>query len=334
MGRDKASLPLFGGVLWERQHDFLRTVAGPVFRSVAHGESGGDGILVDESPSPGPLAGIGAALDVMPHEWLLVLAVDVVGVTRPMVEDLYRRRVPGGVAAARVKGEAQPLLAVWHRDVRTVVHEALTHERRAVRDVLSRVPVRLIDFPAASDEILGHLNTAEDLTDYERRSARRWIQVVGPSGSGKTSILTGLIRRLQMAGESAVAVKVSHHPVQQEAGQDTKALAGAGARAAWLLGSDGLFREGPAGPADLLPLASAGWLVVEGGRSWPTPKVALARGEAPPVAPPVLAVVGPTPDGSSLHFEATLPDEAAAVADFLFTHRLALSVPLSEIPRG
>ena len=335
MGRQKAHLPMGGGFLWERQYAFLSTLADPVFRSVAYSEADGDGVLVDKSPSPGPLAGIAAALSTMAGEWLLVLAVDIVGVTRPMVEELYRHRVPGGVVQARFHGQAQPLLAVWHRDVRPMVHDALARDRRAVREVLERVPVRIVDFPAVWEDAAAHLNTPRDLDDYERRSARRWLQVVGFSGSGKTTVLAHLLTRLQAAGESAVVVKVSHHAVQQHVGLDTRTLLRAGAQDAWLLGSDGLFREGPAGPLDLLPLASAAWLLVEGGRGWATPKVVLARDDWPSVAPPVLAAVGRNPEGRApLTVAVNLPDEAQAASDFLFAHRLALSVPLSEIRNG
>ncbi|MGC8487143.1 MAG: molybdenum cofactor guanylyltransferase, partial [Clostridia bacterium] len=101
MGRDKGIIAIDGMPLWERHWELLGTVARPRYRTVPSGQPPGEGILPDPAPSPGPLPGIAAALAAMPGDWLLVLAVDLIGVDARIVEHLYRERVTGGVVMPR-----------------------------------------------------------------------------------------------------------------------------------------------------------------------------------------------------------------------------------------
>ena len=334
MGRDKSALVLDGELLWKRQFDVLASVSRPVFRSVPYGHPPDDGVLPDPMVSPGPLPGIANALEAMPTDWLLVLAVDVPGVNDDVVRRLFSDRVEGGVVMARVAGEAQPLLAVWHRAVLSVIRERLGAGERAVRTVLARVPTRVVDLAPPLAASLAHFNTPEDLAVYEAGRRRRWLQVVGYSGVGKTSVLTHLLRRLAASGESAATVKVSHHPVQDKAGGDTARLRASGADTTWLVGPDGLFREGPVGPEDLVMAASGAWLLVEGGRSWPTPKIVIGNAGWPAHAPPVVGSVGGAEALAPHHLAVRMPDGAEQAAEWIFGHRFQLSVPLDEVRHG
>lgn len=155
----------------------------------------------------------------------------------------------------------------------------------------------------------------------------RWLQVVGYSGVGKTAILARLARRLQADGQTILAIKVSHHTLPAEGG-DTGRLLAAGAAGAALLDEAGRWRwiGPPAWLPALLPGAPVDWVLVEGGRHWPTSKVILAAAAWPAHNGPVLGSVGPSPGLAPWHLTAALPAEAEEAAAWIYGHRTVLSV--------
>ncbi len=125
MGRDKASLEVGGRRLLEWQVDRMRGAGvGPVWISVgpdghpAEGWPGltGVGWVPDPESDGGPMTGIGAVLDRVGTEWLLVMAVDLPGMTSGFLGGLLgqRRRDAGretGVVPMTDRG-MEPLCAV------------------------------------------------------------------------------------------------------------------------------------------------------------------------------------------------------------------------------
>jgi len=138
----------------------------------------------------------------------------------------------------------------------------------------------------------------------------QWLQVVGWSATGKTTLLTAVIRLAVAEGAQVAAVKWSHHPLAPStpkplAATDTGRLAAAGAGLVYRIAPDGyevLVQCGasrvvaqPASLADYLRMwrqLEVDWLVVEGGRTLPTPKIVLAPGREPEVSDPVVLWVG------------------------------------------
>jgi molybdopterin-guanine dinucleotide biosynthesis protein A len=164
-GRDKAWLPWAEGdgptvPLWVRQRRLLAEVADPVWRAVRYGTPPAPDAWVDERPGEGPLPAIGRALAAGP-EWWLVLAVDLPGARRELLESLWAARLEGGVTLPESSGIRQPLMAVWHRDVLPAVEALLGRGERRVETVLATVPTRVVSLPA-HDPALTNVNTPED----------------------------------------------------------------------------------------------------------------------------------------------------------------------------
>ncbi len=151
------------------------------------------------------------------------------------------------------------------------------------------------------------------------------VSVVGPAGAGKTALLEKLVRELGRRGYRVACVKHSHHTglLPDLTGSDTERLARAGAQAVGLA-APGLLclRRADGGEWPLAMLASlfrglADLLLTEGYRSEPTAKVLVAteRHSHLPVGGPVLAVVGPAPEGwAGPTFD---PDDVEGLARFL-----------------
>ncbi len=182
----------------------------------------------------------------------------------------------------------------------------------------------------------------------------RWLQVVGWSNTGKTTLLTALVQMARRDGQRVAAVKWSHHPIgdtgADTGGKDAERLYGAGARPVFRVGADGWVEMGeghalhetagaapqsPTVPQSLrerLGMLAVDWLLVEGGRRLPTPKIVLAPGEVPDVAPPVVLWLGGGPDTGELagmrHAAYRSPDAACRL---IWTTRLDVSAPLDRI---
>jgi len=333
LGQDKSLVRWRWDPLQERQRRLLRSVAGTVWESVGWGASPAPHLLVDEEANAGPLAPIRQALSRMEGPWLLVLAVDLPEVSPVLLARLWRRRLPGGVTLPAAGGRWQPLCALWHRETLPYVEAAwLKGERRVLAPLEQGCPVRVVELRRGEQVWLTNINTAADILGA---TAPRWIQVAGYSGSGKTRMLARLVARLAAAGETAEVWKISHHPVApRQPGRDSFSLLQAGARAAWVWGDGGLLAHGHLDPERLASGTATSWLVVEGGRRWPTPKILLVAETWPEHEGPVLATAGkggPQRELNSLHCDAALPDEAERVADWLFEHRFWVSVPVREV---
>lgn len=162
----------------------------------------------------------------------------------------------------------------------------------------------------------------------------RWLQIVGYSNTGKTRILLALLEGLRSRGETAHVVKLTHHSVRAldglaPAAKDADLLTSGGSLATIVLARDGFLWQGQRALPDLLAMAAeaADWLLVEGGRDWPTPKVLLTDGRPVTVRGPVTAVVGADtdvpPSFSGPRARISLPDEALSAAEWVFQHREA-----------
>ena len=125
MGQDKARLVDGAGrELWQGRLDLLRELgAGEVMISCREDQrylaGSGARLVFDRWKEAGPLGGIVSCLEAMEAPRLLVLGVDLPGVTRKMLECLLEaaaggipRGIPGG-AVFRRDGFLEPLVAVY-----------------------------------------------------------------------------------------------------------------------------------------------------------------------------------------------------------------------------
>jgi molybdopterin-guanine dinucleotide biosynthesis protein A len=136
MGRDKAALLIAGEPLWRHQLASLRATE-PVELFISGKSDGpyadyGVEILTDEIPDCGPLGGIAASLRRCTSDRLLVLAVDMPGMTpeflRSLVAESERTAVgivPSAAADGRQQAGLEPLAAVYPRAALAIAEDCL-----------------------------------------------------------------------------------------------------------------------------------------------------------------------------------------------------------------
>jgi molybdopterin-guanine dinucleotide biosynthesis protein MobB len=163
------------------------------------------------------------------------------------------------------------------------------------------------------------------------RGDARWLQLVGWSDSGKTRVLEAVTALLSLRGVRVLAVKYTHHPVAEPA-KDTGRLTEAGARATVLWGPDLVRVEARQIPLGVVVRwTEPDWIVVEGGRGWPTPKVLVGLTGWPPARDPVVASLGPLPPASSMHWPGRADQDPEGAARWLLDRADAVTGSWREI---
>jgi molybdopterin-guanine dinucleotide biosynthesis protein B len=125
---------------------------------------------------------------------------------------------------------------------------------------------------------------------------------------GKTTLLERAVRSLESRGLRVLAVKSSHHDLDDRVGSDSDRLAQAGAQGVLLLAPNGMMlgMVPPLQPEDLLPLLASRYdaALIEGGKTMPFPKVELIADQ--PAMLPHHAVVGTLARGTTPECPLTL----------------------------
>jgi len=117
MGRDKATIEFEGRPLWKRQLEILRAV-GPerIFVSARIRPSWLPDeveLLLDDSPSRGPLSGLAKALATIQTTHLLALAVDMPFITSEQLGVLCGLAAEGRGVVPVIAERAEPLAAIY-----------------------------------------------------------------------------------------------------------------------------------------------------------------------------------------------------------------------------
>jgi molybdenum cofactor guanylyltransferase len=129
MGADKATLLLGGKPLWQHQ---LQVLSG--MRPVALWVSARDvlpwcppeiEVVVDKTPSRGPLSGVAAALGRLQTSHLLVFAVDLPQMTTEHLRKLWSLSQPGTGVIPLNGGYFEPLCAIYPVEAAAVAEAAL-----------------------------------------------------------------------------------------------------------------------------------------------------------------------------------------------------------------
>jgi molybdopterin-guanine dinucleotide biosynthesis protein A len=137
MGQDKAWLEMGGQPLIARA---LCTVRNSGIQEVLiSGRAGTDysalgcPVLLDLEPGCGPLAGIERALAAATSPLVLVLAVDLPGITSAFLRKLAAHCDSLTGAVPKIRGELQPLAAIYPKRCHFIVRDCLFKFRRAAR---------------------------------------------------------------------------------------------------------------------------------------------------------------------------------------------------------
>jgi molybdopterin-guanine dinucleotide biosynthesis protein A len=149
MGADKALLLLDGSPLIA--HVLARL--SPLFREImivgdSNGAYGRFGVPVvpDPRPDEGPLAAIRTALESTAAPVIFCCACDMPFIEPPLVERLIAIAGDGApVVVPRLRGEPEPLCAVYGRTLLPTIEEVLASGKRSIRDVLDRAATRYVE---------------------------------------------------------------------------------------------------------------------------------------------------------------------------------------------
>jgi molybdopterin-guanine dinucleotide biosynthesis protein A len=121
MGRDKATIVFRGQPLWQRQFQILQELRpAKIFTSARSAPSWWPletELLLDEPPSRGPLSGLTIALQRMQTSHLIALAVDMPFMTSEHLRRLCSLALPGRGVVPVVDERAEPLAAIYPREV-------------------------------------------------------------------------------------------------------------------------------------------------------------------------------------------------------------------------
>jgi len=132
MGRDKATIIFRGEPLWKRQLDLLRGLRPEKIFVSARKElswlPADTELLLDESPSRGPLSGLTRALERMQTSHLVALAVDMPFMTSKQMRDLWSAATIGCGVLRMIAERAEPLTAIYPREVRNEFAAALASD--------------------------------------------------------------------------------------------------------------------------------------------------------------------------------------------------------------
>lgn len=171
MGRDKATIVFQGEPLWQRQLDLLRGLRPEKIFVSARNElswlPADTELLLDESPSRGPLSGLTRALASMRTSHLVALAVDMPFMTTEQMRVLWGVAAPG-CGVLPVTGErAEPLAAIYPREAGGDFALALAGDdfslQRLGRRLVQLGKLRILEVSRGDEELYRSVNESIDL---------------------------------------------------------------------------------------------------------------------------------------------------------------------------
>ena len=122
-------------------------------------------VIDDDEGGQGPLDGLRTALHHSASELTAIIAVDLVRVSRAVVDHMISALAPSDVVAAAVgrSGQRQGLISVWRTtEARQVVDSWFANGERSIHGLLSTIDVRWVE---VDDDVLRNVNTPGDLTE-------------------------------------------------------------------------------------------------------------------------------------------------------------------------
>ncbi|ASV72877.1 Molybdopterin-guanine dinucleotide biosynthesis protein MobA [Thermogutta terrifontis] len=125
----------------------------------------------DLSPGQGPLGGLITALDDLREPWMLLLSCDLVLVKASWIDRLMSARRANSLAVAFHHDVWEPLCALYSRDIRPRVQEAITAGRWSLQELLAAVPAVSVALPPDWPPIV-QINTPDDF-----RRAEEWLKM-------------------------------------------------------------------------------------------------------------------------------------------------------------
>lgn len=174
MGRDKALLPYHGTTLVQHVAQAVEKAAGSValVGDPARYSALGYPVYRDKFPGCGPLGGIYTALAVSSTDWNLIVACDMPGVSVEVLEGLLERANGSDsdcVVAAGPTGEAEPLLAVYHRRCLPELEHAIREKRFKMRELVTVLGAQT---QPVHSGVLSNVNTPAEWSGIDEESKK------------------------------------------------------------------------------------------------------------------------------------------------------------------
>lgn len=143
MGRDKATLEWRGRALWEWQIDKLRALQPEkIFVSARTDPAWRPAdveLIVDATPSRGPLSGLVATLATIETDHLLALAIDLPFMTAEHLRFLCSLVTPRSGVVPTIDGKAEPLAAIYPREVKALFLAALEGDNFSLQPIVKKM---------------------------------------------------------------------------------------------------------------------------------------------------------------------------------------------------
>lgn len=169
MGRDKCLVEIDEAPLWRRQLDLLATlsddvvVVAPIWPAWCPPTVRW---IPDAALDHGPLGGLAAALDAATHERVLVLAVDLPGMTLDYLRRLLAQADSTVGVVPIIDDLFQPLSAVYPRAARVIaaarLHEPDKSLQRLVRELIASGQMQSMPVEPGDRPHFRNLNSATD----------------------------------------------------------------------------------------------------------------------------------------------------------------------------
>ncbi len=174
MGEDKAFLVVDGQPLWQRQVAKLTALEPAETVLSLHAEqkieSAPVPIVRDAHPGIGPLGGILACLEAVKTSPLLVLGVDLPGMTEHVLRTLLLNMKTGCGAVFSRRGTFEPLCAIYPKLMLELGREMLLQNEYAlqvfIRRGLQRGWMKQVEIGDSLQAAFANLNTPEDLARF------------------------------------------------------------------------------------------------------------------------------------------------------------------------
>lgn len=171
MGADKAMVVFRGKPLWRIQIDLLRKLKPTEIlisaRSDLSWRPADVELIPDTPPSRGPLSGLAAALALMETDHLLVLAIDMPFMTAQHLRHLCDLTTKGSGVVPLIEGSAEPLAAIYPKEARAVLCEALQGDNFSLQPLVKKLVAlnMLLEIPISGParELYRNINARQDL---------------------------------------------------------------------------------------------------------------------------------------------------------------------------
>ena len=171
MGQDKAAIFFRGSPLWQRQLDLLRKLEPEQLFVSAQTDPrwrpADVEFVPDAQPARGPLSGIAAALSRAASDHLLALAIDMPFMTDDYLRELFKQTQPGCGAVPMIDNRAEPLAAIYPRDVAVDFTNALASNNFSLQPLVAKLiaagKLQPVQVSAEEQGLFRNLNEPTDL---------------------------------------------------------------------------------------------------------------------------------------------------------------------------